>query len=307
MASVYEASTIRQQQRVRRTKAEIMSLRNAIYEIMEANRPCSSRQVYYMGIPRLWEKDTGPRRKNYMDVNRNLGVMRETGLLPWGWLTDSTRYVRIATMFDSADEALEKCAEFYRRDLWSRQPRRVEVWAESDSTASLVESVTRKLGVGLFSCRGQAGKEFVHASAQTYRHLGKPVTILYLGDWDPSGLAIPRSLEGRLNDYSDGEVSIEFRRLAVTAADVASGEFEMHAVNDEDRNIAKFKMACFEAGVSSKLAMEVEAIPPPLLRDRVESALYELVEDPGVWNATLAAEESEREILRRIVEREVLA
>jgi hypothetical protein len=42
--------------------------------------------------------------------------------------------------------------------------------------------------------------------------------------------------------------------------------------------------------------VEVEAVSPPVLRARLETALYDLVEDGDSWNATLAAEESEREV-----------
>jgi len=287
--------------RARRTKAEMETFREAIREIVEANRPCSVRQVYYVGIGWLWEKDRGGSRRSYNDVDRNLGVMRENGMLPWGWLTDSTRYVRIDTMYESHTEALARVAEHYRRDLWSRQPRRVELWAESDSTASLVEPVTRKLGVGLFSCRGQAGKEFAHASAMAYREIAKPVTILYVGDWDPSGLAIPRSLEERLNRYTADWVGINVERLAVTPEDIATLGLQTHDVNTADRNYWRFADECQLVGLAPQAAVEVEAIPPPLLRRRVEDRLYGLVDDAPTWNATLAAEESEREVLMRVV------
>ena len=109
-------------------------------------------------------------------------------------------------MFDSVDDAIEDFKECYRRDLWATQHTRVEVWAESDSTASLLEPVTRPLGVGLYSCRGQAGKEFAHTAATIYTRIGKPVRILYVGDWDPAGLGIPRSLLERMERYTGGDV-----------------------------------------------------------------------------------------------------
>jgi len=266
------------------------------------------RLIYYVGIPSLWEKDIGGSRKSYGDVVRNLGVMREKGLIPWGWITDSTRYVRIDRMYDTADEAMAEWVETYRRDLWARQPRRVEVWAESDSTASLVESVTRTLGVGLYSCRGQAGKEFAYAAAETYRRIAKPVTILYLGDWDPSGLAIPRSLEERLRRYSENEVDIDFRRFAVTPEqsmnpDVVDPE-KIHDVNRADRNYRRFAVECSLVGLAPQDAVELEAINPTVLRALMKAALVDLVDDVEMWNATLTAEESERELFQAIIDRE---
>lgn len=286
----------------RRTKAEMAAFREAIYEIVERNRPCSVRQVYYVGIGWLWEKDTGGDRTNYSDVCRNLGVMRETGMLPWGWLVDSTRYVRIATMYNSLDDALARMQEEYKRNLWASQPRRVEVWAESDSTASLVDTVTRPLGVGLYSCKGQAGKEFAYESAQTYLAIGKPVTILYLGDWDPDGLAIPRSLEERLNRYSNGDVDIELRRLAVTPEQIEQHGLQTHEVNTKSSSYKRFVKECRLVGLAEQTAVEVEAFAPPVLRQLVEDELYDMIDDPRAWNATLAYEESERQQLTSFIE-----
>lgn len=277
------------------------AFREAIHNIVEINRPCSVRQVYYLGIGHLWNKDIGGERTNYQDVVRNIGVMRERGMLPWSWITDATRYVRIATMYDSIEDAAQRWAESYRRDLWSSQPRRVEVWAESDSVSGILDPVTRPLGVGLFSCRGQASKVFAYDSAAQYVAAGKPVTVLFVGDWDPTGLAIPRSLEERLRRYSEGEVPIEFRRLAVTVEDVASGRFTSHDVNTKDKNYRRFADACQDVRLDEQTAVEVEAIPPATLRERVSEAIYELVDDADTWNSTIAAEESEREVIARML------
>lgn len=271
--------------------------RDAIYEIVAGNWPCSCRQVYYLGIGMLWDKDTDGSRRNYNSVVRELGIMRERGSLPWGWITDATRYVRIATMYDSVEEAIQRTAEEYRRDLWSMQPRRVEVWAESDSIAGVVDPVTRKLGVGLFSCRGQSSKDFAHSAAQTYRAIGKPVTVLYIGDWDPSGLAISRSLEERLIRYADGAVPIDFRRVALTADDVRHGGLTSHQVNRNDRNLKRYEDVCRALRLDPEVSTEVEALPPQELRDRLELEILGLIDDYDRWQATLAAEESERDVL----------
>lgn len=285
----------------RRTKDDMTTFRDALYSIVERKRPCSVRQVYYVGIGWLWRKDTGKDRTAYNDVVRNLGVMRESGMLPWGWLVDSTRYVRIDDMYDDLTDALSQMQQHYRRNIWATQPRRVEVWAESDSTASLIENVTRALGIGLYSCRGQAGKEFAHTAAIKYMEIGKPVTIFYVGDWDPSGLAIPRSLEDRLNRYSDGSVEIEMKRLAVTPEQITGQDLQTHDVNTKDSSYKRFVEECRLVGLAEDTAVEVEAIDPPVLRDLVERELYALVENAAGWNATLDYEEAERQQLASFI------
>ncbi len=280
----------------RRNKAAMEAFRSALHRIVDENKPCSVRQVYYVGIGSLWQKDTGKDRTSYNDVVRNLGIMRERGELPWGWLVDSGRYVRLATMYDSLTDALDRTHEQYRRNLWGTQPRRVEVWAESDSTSMLIEHVTRELGVGLFSCKGQAGKEFAHESAMTYLAIGKPVKILYVGDWDPSGLAIPRSLEERLNRYSDGQVEITFTRLAVTPQQILDHDLQTHAVNAKDSSYKRFADTCRHVGLAEQ-AVELEAFRPSVLRQITHDAIMGQIADPVAWNSTIDAEDSDRAML----------
>lgn len=273
------------------------AFRAAIRDLTAASQPCSVRQIYYLGIGRLWDKDTGGSRRNYNTVVRELGVMRESGLLPWDWITDATRYVRIATMYDSVEQAIRRTAEEYRRDLWSLQPRRVEVWAESDSISGVVDPVTRMLGVGLYSCRGQSSKDFAHSAAMMYREIAKPVVVLYVGDFDPSGLAIPRSLEERLNIYAAGAVPIDFRRCALTVADVRDGGLVQHEANTADKSYARYAETCQTLGLDPSRSTEVEALAPAVLRSRLEEQIYALIDEPARWNATIAAEASERDVL----------
>lgn len=293
----YQASGVKLR---RSTKAEMARFRKALYDIVEANRPCSVRQVYYIGIGRFWDKDAGGSRRNYDRVVDNLGKMREDGVLPFAWIADSTRYCRIPTMFESRDDALQRTAEHYRRNLWSSQPRRVEVWAESDSITGVIDPITRAYGVGLFSCRGQASKTFAHSSAMAYLEIDKPVSILFVGDWDPSGLGIARSLRERLGRYTRGRVEIEFARVAVTPEDVGTGRLTSHDVNRADKNFRRFEAEAGRLNLNPATAIEVEAIPPMDLRDRLEAAILERAEDADRWNAVLEAERSERELLLKM-------
>jgi hypothetical protein len=291
---VYEASHTK---RRRRTKNEMEQFRLALHDIVADVQPCSVRQVYYIGIGRLYEKGDPA----YNSVIRELGILRERGDLPCEWISDHTRLRRIDTMYDSVQDALARTAEHYRRDLWSRQPRRVEVWCESDSIGGVLNEVTQPLGVALLAARGQSSKTFVYDSAQEYKRIGKPVTVLYVGDWDPSGLAIDRSVRERLDRYGDESVLMDFRRIAVTPDQIRLLDLVSHEANPKDTNYRRFVDACNAAGLPTESsAVEVEAIPPPVLRDLLESEIYALVEDADTWNVTIAAEESERAIFAEL-------
>jgi hypothetical protein len=283
----------------------MQTLRDAICELAETNQPCTVRQIYYLGIGRYWEKDQGGSRKVYNTVCRLLGELREDEVLPWGWIADNTRWFRRRTMFRSTEHILQSVASTYRRDLWARQPIHVEVWCESDSIAGVLDDVTFPAGVALFPCRGQSSKTTVYEAAQSYGPLSKPVVVLYVGDWDPSGLAIPFSVEDRMARYGD-DIDLELRRVAVTAEDMANGDLITHSVNARDPNYPRFVERCAVIGLAPQTAVEVEALPPDQLRTRLQDAIDELI-DPLVWNVTLAVERSERDLLRRMVAGDVSA
>ncbi|MFE9484512.1 hypothetical protein ACFYNM_38770 [Streptomyces spororaveus] len=276
------------------------ALRADLYALVEASQPCTVRHVYYLGIGRLWEKDTGKSRRNYSVPVRELGHMRENGTLPWEWITDGTRLVRQETQYDSLDDALERTTEMYRRNLWSSQPRRVEVWCESDSISGVLHPITSAWGVGLFSCRGQSSKTFVHEAVREYQRLGKPLSIIFAGDWDPSGRSIPRSVVERMERYNGSGLDLHFQQIAVTADDVRSGQLTTHDVNTADANFKRFQEECQREGLDPHGAVEVEALAPGLLRQRLDEAIETQIEDVHQWNVLARVEKHDRTLLRAV-------
>lgn len=293
----YGASSVK---RARRTKVQVEVLRVAICGLAEAARPCSVRHIYYLGIGSLWDKDTGASRRNYAVVVREVGYLRETGRLPWEWITDGTRVVRQATQYDSVDDAMRRIAEGYRRNLWASQSRRVEVWCESDSASGVLEPVTSAWGVGLYSCRGQSSKTFVYEAVQHYARQDRPVTVVFCGDWDPSGRSVPRSVVERIGRYGRNGVDLDFQQVAITADDVRAGQLTTHDVNTRDVNYKRYREECLREGIDPHVAVEVEALRPGLLRQRLDAVIEGLVDDVRQWNVETRTEEAERELLRSL-------
>ena len=77
--------------------------------------------------------------------------------------------------------------------------------------------------------------------------------------------------------------------MAVTPEDVATGELVGHKVNTADPNYRSFVDACRDVMLAPQTAVEVEAISPPVLRQRLEEALVSLIDDTRAWNITVEA------------------
>jgi hypothetical protein len=158
----YVASPLR---RARRTKAEIDTLRDVLLEIVDAQKPMTVRQVFYRGVGlALWDK-TEAEYQNV--VCRLLGEMRRAGAMPFGWIADSTRWMRKPRTFDSMEQALRYTAETYRRALWHAQDSYVEVWLEKEALAGVLIDVTEPWDVPLMVTRGYPSLTFVHSAAAT--------------------------------------------------------------------------------------------------------------------------------------------
>ena len=101
--AVYVPSDIK---RSRRTKAAVLSIRDAIREVLEQDHPQTVRQVFYALTVR------GVIKKQEIEYHRTvirlLVDMRESGEIPFDWLADNTRWQRKPATFVGLDSCLNK-------------------------------------------------------------------------------------------------------------------------------------------------------------------------------------------------------
>jgi hypothetical protein len=247
--------------------------RRSLTALIRPHVPVTARQTYYMAVA----AGVCPKTENsYRRTLRVLGQAREVGSMPWEWIADNTRWVRQAETHSDLASALDDMQRHYRRDYWRDQPWRVEVWVESDSIASFISGTTHQMGVPLYVCKGQASKSYIKNAADTSQRLGKPVQVLYVGDWDPTGVAIDVSVDDRYRRYApDAELHIQ--RIAVTPDLIRDLRLADHPAKPSDPNYRKFAARCEEEGLQAT-AVETEALPPDVLRQLVLDAVMGYVD-----------------------------
>ncbi len=283
--SVNGASPIK---RHRRTKEEIQEICEAIAEVLREDHPQSVRHVFYRpcGDPfNLVPKDD----KGYRTVQNKLMDLRVDGLVPWSWVSDGTRWRRVADSYDSPAEAVRATAEHYRRDLWRRTPVYVEVWCESDSMAGVLIHETDRYNVSLMVSRGFSSRSYLHQAANEIKAQRRPTFLYYVGDWDPSGKLIPEVIQRQLREFAPG-AEIHFERLLVTPEQIRDWHLPTKPAKRSSHSRG------FQGGT-----VEAEAIPARiarrLLRETIEQHL-----DLHEVEVMETAEESERDWLLRIAE-----
>jgi hypothetical protein len=279
-ASVYRASPIK---RGRRTGAEITAIKDTLVEILESEHPMTVRQVFYQMVSRGAIGKTEGEYKT--TVCRLLTDMRLAGEIPYGWMTDNTRWMRKPHTHGSAEVALSEIARAYRRALWDDQDAYVEIWVEKDALAGVCYDVTEPWDVPLMVTRGYASITFLHEAAEALSAQGRPVHLYYFGDYDPSGVDIPLKVEQRLRQFAP-DCDITFQRMAVTPEQIIALNLPTRPTKTSDSRARAF------AGKS----VELDAIPPAKLREIIDNCITQHV-DPDRLARTEMIEREEQNAL----------
>jgi hypothetical protein len=242
------------EKKLRRGPSDIAAIKAAIFEALQVDRPMTVRQVFYRLV------SSGVIAKSEAEykttVVRLLGEMRRAKEVPFGWISDNTRWMRRPRCHDSLEAALRNTAETYRRSLWNNQGVYVEIWLEKDALAGVLFEVTEQFDVPLMVTRGYPSLSYLHSAAEALANVGKPAHLFYFGDHDPSGCDITRAVEDGIREFAPG-ADLTFSRVAVTLDQIADLGLATRPTKATDSRSRGFE------GES----VEVDAIPPGQLRD----------------------------------------
>jgi hypothetical protein len=309
MSAVYGASTIRR----RRTRGEVEQLERQILDVLEQGRPQSVRHVFYrLTNPRLPEP-VDKTELGYRVVQNRLTLMRREGKVKYGWISDATRRGYHTFTYANGADFLRRHIGAYRADIWADSDHYVEVWCESRSIAGVIQDTCEELAVSLYPCGGFTSITFAYDAAQLMRvecgfwfeerlnfadldkcrvipHQLKRAVVLYIGDYDPAGVLIDRSLKAELLNHLPQDFDLEFIRLAITPEQIAEHDLPTKPRKESDRR-----------ALHVERTVEAEAMPAATLRQLLRAEIEALL--PRTALAVVkAAEESERAHLRRWAE-----
>jgi hypothetical protein len=278
--------------RRRRTKEQIRTLDDQIYDALEGCHPQSVRHVFYlMTDPRLAEP-VPKSEAGYDTIKNRLKALRRSGRVPYGWVEDmSRRGYHVATYEDAADY-LRDVAGQYRADMWKFADVYVEVWCESRSIAGVILPICQGLGVSLYPSGGNSSISFAYQAACNINDLygGRRVIVFYIGDYDPAGVIIDKNIEEELRRHLDPEVSLDFIRLAITEEQIRDCNLPTKPRKESDRR-----------SLHIEETVEAEAMPPGELRGLLTVCIEARLPARALEVARVA-EESERDILRALAD-----
>jgi len=232
------------------------------------------RQLYYIVISRFKYPAT---RAFYKRMNRYLSKIRRVNPAVHKKFVDPTRQFVIPPI---------------------PYPR-IEIWVEKDSIRNFIGKLAAKYRLSIQVLRGFASLSMYRKALNRARRR-RVSLVLYMGDFDPSGLLIEKVAEEEM----DHRLAIRFVRLAITMEQIKRLRPPSRPVNLKDSRakdyIEKYGRRCWE----------VEAIRPRTLYRLIKKGLEENV-PPKFLAEAEARERAGRlarpvtERLRKLIEREV--
>jgi hypothetical protein len=221
------------------------------------------RQVHYRLVSRddVYYRNT---QADYDSLSQWLREERLAGNIPWSWTEDRLRRPRRASMWRDLPSFLRAVRISYRREVWQDQSGYLEVWLEKDALSGIFSSTLSSYGVTLNVGRGFDGWSSVKQAADRYGE-GANVTVLYFGDFDPSGEDMVRSLRERLAhpDLPNGGSEPEIVKCALTFRDISRYNLPPDFTKTTDSRRAAF------VAQYGDVAVELDALPVNVLRERL--------------------------------------
>ena len=261
--------------------AQMRQLDRQIIAAAQADHPATIRNIFYRMVAPDLPVRVAKNHDGYRRVQRRIKLLRRSGEIPYSWVRDMSRTGFFVPADADGGEFLQRVAGLYRHDLWRAADTVVEVWCESRSLAGVLQDETRRLAVTLWPCGGYASISLAWNAAQAFNGSGrKRACLVYVGDHDADGLAIPEKLEAELLRHLDGDIALEVRRIAVTPEQI------------DEYGLPWYR----KKGVPT---VEAEAIPPSEMRRLVRREVETFLPS-GALEAARIAEASERAILYQL-------
>lgn len=240
----------------------------------------SVRQLYYQLVARDLIENT---ERSYKRIASVINDGRLAGLIDWDAIEDRNRDIEMRTRWESGSAIVDACARSFHMDMWENQEHRVIVIVEKAALAGVLSGVCQKYDVPLLAARGYPSVSIVREMA--LQHIVEPisfgqfVTVLHLGDHDPSGIDMTRDLDERFDMFIRADVPLgdedmfTLERIALSMDQIKEKRPPPNPAKTTD---ARFGSYIKKYGRSS---WELDALEPAYLNNLVEARILGFIDD----------------------------
>jgi hypothetical protein len=253
----------------RRLKSETLALEQALFNIVAEQQPMTVRQVYYQAVVRglVPKTDDGYNDVQLALVNMRkafIGVANSDAPLDPDWLVDGSRRLHDWQVFISPTAAKVWLSNIYRKDVWADRDELIFLWIEKAALAQILVDVAGDYAVPVVVASGFNSISHINRVAHIIEDAGKPATIYYFRDRDPSGCWAPQSLQEMIEQLiPDEDVTIEV--AAIDEWHVKEYGLEATAQPTKKEKNGHYPEFAKKYGKDAP-SYELDALPPRVLR-----------------------------------------
>ena len=285
-------------------------------QVLEKHNPMTLRQLYYQLVAKHIIEN---KRSEYQKLSSAIVKARQEGIIPWEWIEDRGRQPRTVNMWKDLPDFINTVKNAYRKDIWKKQNKYIEVWLEKDALSGIFSDITDQYGITLCVGRGYNSWSAYKEATDRFTGQDKPVTILYFGDFDPSGEDIVRVLKESLNYLGtpgyirEAEAMFgmknEFRELQAfdnfgTSPEIIKVALAKQDVVDYDlppdftkKTDSRSKTFIEKYG---DIAVELDALPLPVLQQKIKESIENVMDMEALYQV-MATQEKEQEELANLL------
>lgn len=261
----------------------------------------SVRQLYYQLVARGKVENT---ERSYKNVAGLINDARLAGLIDWDAIEDRGRDVTMKHRWASGSEIVRASADSFHQDHWTTQGHRCLVIVEKAALAGVLERICREFDVPLLAARGYPSVSIVRE--MTLEHVlpaikqGQDVTVLHLGDHDPSGIDMTRDLRERIELFVDNRqraemVNLEIKRIALTMEQIEEVNPPPNPAKVTDSRFVGYQQAFGDE------SWELDALEPEYINALVRREIEALI-DLEAWNQRIGEIEAIRDQITEVAD-----
>lgn len=250
--------------------------------IEQYDTPVTLRQLFYRLVAAQVLRNLP---NDYQALSRFTAEARRTDGFPS--LLDQTREIYRYETFTSPQVALRWLSEIYRRDRTEGQAVALYLGVEKHGLVQQLRTWFGDLGVPIVALGGYPSQTYVDDIVADVQVQSRPAALLYAGDFDPSGEDIVRDFTARVGCFAD------VQRVALSA-----DQIEQYDLPPQPGKATDSRAAGFVARHGALVQVELDALPPEVLRALFEGAIAEYW-DGATYHAVLAREKAERVSVQR--------
>lgn len=280
-------------------------INSIIEEYQEQGYRLTLRQLYYQ----LVSRDVIPNQtKEYSKLSTLLKEGRMGGIVDWDAIEDRLRIPSKPSSFDSPLDILNAAINQYQKPRMKGQPVYIEVWVEKDALSGVLKRVTERFHIPIMVNRGYSSASAMFDAYNRFDDAwreNQSIRILYLGDYDPSGIDMIRDIKDRIveffcgaedctaDDLIDQGIDFEIIPVALTRAQINQYN---PPPNPAKRTDPRAKDFITNHGTTS---WEVDALRPEVLNRILTDAINKHI-DRDIYSDIVAEEKKDIKKLKEL-------